>query len=172
MSERPTDAARTSLFGVLERLAVHYIVIGGAAAEARGWRGRTLDVDVVPASDPQNLDRLASALNELDARMAGVSDAPDGLRVPGGFDRRLLASSTVWNLTTAHGPLDITFKPSGTDGYEDLARQATRLQIPGAAQPVLVASSKDIIRSKTAAGRAKDLAVLPALRAELDGGKE
>ncbi len=172
MSERPTDPARTTLLGTLERHEVRYIVIGGAAAEARGWRGRTLDIDVVPASDPANLDRLADALNELGARIAGATDAPDGLEVPGGFDRRLLASNSIWNLTTTHGPLDITFKPSGTNGYDDLVGQATLLPIPGAGQPVLVASSQDIIRSKTAAGRAKDLAVLPALHAELDGAEE
>jgi hypothetical protein len=49
---------------------VRYVVIGGAAAEARGWRGRSLDIDVVPAPDESNLDRLAVALNELDARLA------------------------------------------------------------------------------------------------------
>ncbi len=40
MSEHPTDPARTTLLGTLERHELRYIVIGGAAAEAPGWRGR------------------------------------------------------------------------------------------------------------------------------------
>lgn len=44
-------------------------MIGGAAAEARRWRGRSVDVDVTPVADESNLARLAAALNELDARL-------------------------------------------------------------------------------------------------------
>ena len=121
-----------------------------------------------PAQHPANLDRLAAALNELQARIAVGPWEPEGLAAPGGFDGELLAASTVWNLTTPHGPLDLAFKPSGTDGYSDLVRDATPARIPGSDLMVLVASGADIIRSKTAASRAKDLAVLPQLRAELD----
>jgi hypothetical protein len=167
MSDQPQEPGRQSVLQTLDRHQVRYVVIGGVAAEARGWRGRTIDIDIVPAPEPENLDRLAAALNELDAKIAvGISE-PDGLPVPGGFDRRLLATNTIWNLTTPHGPLDLTFKPSGTDGYHDLARHATPAPIPGGTHTALVASSADIIRSKTAAGRPKDLAVLPQLQAEL-----
>ncbi len=37
MSERPTDPARTTPLGTLERHEVRYVVIAGAAAEAPGW---------------------------------------------------------------------------------------------------------------------------------------
>ncbi len=167
MSNASPIAGRETLFATLERHGVRYIVIGGAAAEARGWRGRTVDVDIVPSPDVDNLDRLAAALNDLPARVVVGPGEPDGLTAPGGFDRRLLATSTVWNLTTPHGPLDLAFKPSGTDGYSDLMRRATPAMIPGSDRAVLVASAADIIRSKTAASRAKDLAVLPELHAQL-----
>jgi len=118
MNEQPTHPGRQPLLQAFDRHQVRYIVIGGVAAEVRGWRGRTIDIDIVPAPEPENLDRLAAALNELDARIAVGPGEPDGLAVPGGFDRRLLATNSVWNLTTPHGPLDLTFKPSGTDGYD------------------------------------------------------
>ncbi|HYB22739.1 MAG TPA: hypothetical protein VED41_03005 [Solirubrobacteraceae bacterium] len=168
MSARSPLTGREPLLAALERHRVGYIVIGGAAAEARGWRGRTVDIDIVPSPDVENLDRLAAALNELGARIAVGPDEPGGLPAPGGFDRDLLASSAIWNLTTPHGLLDIAFKPSGTDGYADLVRHATQALVPGSDRTILVASSADIIRSKTAAARAKDLAVLPQLHAELD----
>jgi hypothetical protein len=168
----PAEADRQGVLEVLERHGVRYVVIGGAAAEARGWRGRSLDIDVVPATEESNLDRVAAALNELDARLAVGAGEPDGVTVPGGFDARLLATNTVWNLLTSYGPLDLTFKPAGTDGYEDLVRQATREHVPGSDLQVPVATGADIIRSKAAAGRPKDLAVLPQLRRDLTPGAE
>ncbi|MGI8578077.1 MAG: hypothetical protein ACR2KG_09215 [Nocardioidaceae bacterium] len=60
------------------------------------------------------------------------------------------------------GRLDLTFEPSGTTGYEDLAREAFRLEIMGT--QVHVAALADIVRSKEAADRKKDRLVLPVLR--------
>ncbi len=62
---------------------------------------------------------------------------------------------------TRLGPLDISLKPSGTDGYHDLLVLAVEFSLAGTAVPT--ASLDDIIRSKTAAGRAKDNLALPAL---------
>jgi hypothetical protein len=78
---------------------------------------------------------------------------------------------------TRHGQLDVTSQPSGTNGYEDLVQHASEHLIPGTSTAVRVASAADIIRSKTAAGRPKDIAMLPALRRELarwldDGSSE
>jgi hypothetical protein len=56
--------------------------------------------------------------------------------------------------------LDITNRPDGTGGYEDLNRSAQPHPLGGDLH-IAIASLEDIIRSKTAAGRAKDLATLP-----------
>ena len=55
----------------------------------------------------------------------------------------------------------MTFRPDGTDGYDDLAANATVLRLLGT--DVTVASLDDVIRSKEAAGRDKDIAALPIL---------
>ncbi len=55
--------------------------------------------------------------------------------------------------------------PDGTGGYDDLARQMVEIEYEGRRVPV--ASLADVVRSKEAAGRGKDLLVLPALRAHL-----
>jgi hypothetical protein len=65
------------------------------------------------------------------------------------FDR-----SDMWNLVTDAGRIDIAFMPSGTKGYDDLARQAVRFEVFGVALDV--ARLEDILRSKEAADRPKD----------------
>src|SRR4051795_11743196 len=85
--------------------------------------------------------------------------------------RRLASHSTfaiplgdvdVWNLVTDAGRLDLTFRPSGTTGFDDLSRDAESMVVLDV--PVPVASLADVIRSKEAAGREKDRLVLPVLR--------
>jgi hypothetical protein len=56
-------------------------------------------------------------------------------------------------------------RPSGTDGYDDLVRDA--LLLPLADREALTASLADIVRSKNAAGREKDALALPALERHL-----
>jgi hypothetical protein len=59
----------------------------------------------------------------------------------------------------------------GVRSFEGLKTRAVTREIGG--EPVLVASLDDIIKSKRAAGRAQDLAVLPVLeelRRTLEGG--
>lgn len=65
------------------------------------------------------------------------------------------------NLVTQHGDLDLTFRPSGTDGFDDLSRAAEEKVVEGIR--VLVASLDDIIRSKESAARRKDAEALPEL---------
>jgi hypothetical protein len=60
----------------------------------------------------------------------------------------------MWNLVTDAGRIDIAFMPSGTKGYDDLARQAVRFEVFGVALDV--ARLEDILRSKEAADRPKD----------------
>lgn len=54
---------------VLNGEAVDYVIIGGLAAALRGSPLPTEGVDVLPARDAENLDRLARALNRLNARI-------------------------------------------------------------------------------------------------------
>lgn len=58
------------------------------------------------------------------------------------------------------GELDISFQPAG-GGYDQLRVAAVVIDLLG--QPVPVASIADVIASKTAAGRPKDLSTLPLL---------
>jgi hypothetical protein len=143
----------------LERHRVRFIVIGGLATIHWGSPFPTEDVDITPERSAENLDRLSSALTELDARIR-THTVTDGL--PFAHTGSSLADAAMWNLTTAHGDLDISFVPNGTTGYEDLIRAARRESILGV--EVSIAALADIIRSKQAANRPKDQRVLPTLR--------
>ena len=153
---------------VLEQHGVRYVLIGAVAARLAGAPVVTEDIDVTPATDRANLERLAAALRELDARLRSAAD-PDGVLFP--VDAEMLASADMWTLTTTAGDLDVCFTPSGTRGYSDLRREATRERL-GKGLDVIVASLRDVIRSKEAAGRDKDLAQLPLLRRTLEQIRE
>jgi hypothetical protein len=157
---------------VLHRHRVEFVLIGGMAATLHGSDIVTFDLDVSPKSTRDNLERLASVLRELGASLR-VEGEPSGVA----FDAHaeLLERMQVLNLATRAGDLDIVVRPAGSTGYDDLRRDAIAISISGV--PILVASLADIIRSKEAANREKDRAVLPALNrlqmrlaADDDGG--
>jgi hypothetical protein len=154
-----------AILEVLERHQVRYVLIGGLAAILHGAAYVTLDLDITPSTDRANLDRLSAALRELDAhvRIVGATDDPP---LPFDHSGESLARARIWNLTTSAGDLDICVEPAGTQGYDDLRRDALTIQLGGAS--VAVASLADVVRSKEAAGREKDRAALPMLRRLLE----
>jgi hypothetical protein len=149
---------------VLERHKVKYVVIGGLAAAVRGSPYATRDVDVTPAKDRANLRRLAAALTELNAQVR-VSGSDEPVDVP--LNEHTFDCGTTWTFVCRLGYLDIALLPDGTRGYDDLRRDASR-EVLADDLVVSVASLADVIRSKEAAGREKDRAVLPVLRQVLD----
>jgi hypothetical protein len=156
-SEGELDAE--SIIATLNKYGVKYVVIGAFAAQLYGAPiPRTRDIDVTPASDSGNLKRLSAALHELEARVR-IADDPEGL--PFDHDGPSLGRARVWNLTSPYGEFDISFVPSGTQGYDDLARRAQVIESHGESVPV--ADLDDVIRSKEAAGRPKDIIHLPIL---------
>lgn len=138
---------------------VRFVVIGAFAALAHGSPFPTEDVDVTPEQSRDNLARLSDALHELNARIR-TRAVPEGLAFD--LDAESLASAGVWNLSTPFGDLDISFVPTGTDGFAQLDRKAIDLDIDGIV--VRFASLEDIVRSKQAANRDKDRRHLPVLR--------
>ena len=118
----------------------------------------TFDIDFTPARTTDNYTRLDKALTELKAKIR-IKDAPYELT----FDHSpsSVAHIDMLNLTCEFGDFDLSFVPSGTTGYDDLARSAHTILIGDVS--ARVADLSDVIRSKRAAGRPKDLAVLPIL---------
>jgi hypothetical protein len=153
--------------GVLWALAdegVRHVMIGGMAATVHGSPTVTGDLDICPERSRANLDRLATVLRQLHARLRG---APDD--VPFILDGTTLLAGDSFTFITDLGDVDVLGTPSGTGGYEDLRAGAEDVAIDGLV--VAVASLDDLMRMKRAAGRPKDrieLEVLGALRDERD----
>lgn len=161
-SETPmSDEQIVSVVGTMNRHGVRYIVIGGTASQLHGAPvERTYDIDLVPDRAARNLDALGAALREMNGRLWVGPEQPSGL--PMTFDRVSLGNIAGFlNLVTDHGPVDITSVPDGTTGYPDLIRSVVIIRVGDEGVPV--ADLADVIRSKEAAGRTKDLEVLPRL---------
>jgi hypothetical protein len=139
------------LFTTLAKHDVRYVLIGAVAARLQGFPRLTADADITPARDLDNLERLANALRELDARIY-TETVPEGL--PFDCSATMLDRADLWNFVTSAGRLDIAFVPAGTDGYNDLHRTAVRFAVYGI--ELLAASLEDIVRSKQAADRPQD----------------
>jgi hypothetical protein len=136
---------------VLSRRRVRYILVGATAARLQGFPRVTADADIAPAIDARNLTRLSTALRDLHARVYTES-VPEGL--PFSCDAKTLSCANVWNLVTDAGRLGLIFEPSGTGGYDDLARSALTYKVFGV--KVHAASLEDILRSKLASNRPQD----------------
>lgn len=151
------------LFACLDHHGVRYVLIGGLAAVLHGSPLPTVDADICPLRDRENLERLAAALEDLNARIR-TPDVAEGVLFP--RDPDFLAGVELLNLMTRFGDLDLSFTPAGTTGFGDLSPRAVPMTIRQVTVPV--AALEDVIRSKEAAGRPKDHRSLPMLRQLLD----
>ncbi len=155
----------------LEDEGVRFVVIGGFAATIHGSPLPTTDVDIVPARDDENLERLARALVRLRAQLR-TEAGPVDVSIDAGF---LRAMPFMLNLVTDYGDVDLTFAPAGgLAGFAGWNAEATDVEI-GPGLVVRIASLDDVIDSKRAAGRLKDEQAVPyleSLRDELAARRE
>jgi len=148
---------------VLNDHGVKFVIIGGMAARLHDTGHTTIDVDICPSLDEVNLSNLADALRELGARLRVEGD-PAGVA----FDPHpaMLRDVEMMTLITEEGPLDLCFAPAGfPNGYDSLSEDASVIVV--GAVDVPVASLRDVVTSKRAAGRPKDVVALPPLEAHL-----
>jgi hypothetical protein len=159
VSEPASDFDPRGLLAALDRHRVAYIVVGAFARVVQGADEVTRGIDIVPSTREENLRRLDAALAEL------------GARLPDGSEPTLTGSEQLepLDLSTDRGELKIIPEPTGTGGYEDLRRAATREHIGQGLRPA-VASLGDLSRMLAALGREDDMPKLLDLRrlAELE----
>lgn len=123
-------------------------------------------MDICPAWDSPNLDRVSRAVDALDAR--------DAVGEPVDVTEAVLEAENTLSLTTPSGVLCIIGVPEGAPrGFVDLRRAATKEHLGHGVQP-LVASAADLARMAAARGRDHDADRLRQLRriVELEAGRE
>jgi hypothetical protein len=134
----------------LRRLSVRYLFIGKSGAILLGYPDTTEDADIFVEKNPENDRKLVEALKAL-----GYELEPEHLKdITGGKDF----------IQLRYGPFDLNIfhAPDGIESFADAAERS--LEVEG----LRVCHIDDIIRSKEAAGRARDREALARLKAFRD----
>jgi len=128
------------------------ILIGNAAAALHGAPVTTIDIDFLFRKTPANIKKLKQLADDLHAVIL----------------QPYYPSSGLYRLTRDEDGLQLDFMTviDGVSSFEGLRRRAARISFGGA--DLLVAAMADIIKSKKAAGRPRDLAALEILEKTLD----
>ncbi len=124
---------------------VEFMFIGKSGAILLGYPSTTQDVDLFPKKDAENGARIVKALRELDFE---ISDD---------VAEKIIRGVDFVQLKTGPFDLDLVFAPDGIESFEEAKKRM--LIIEG----FPVANIRDIIASKKASGREKDLLDLPLL---------
>jgi len=144
----------------LARRRVDAIVVGGMSAVLQGVARATFDLDLVHSREPENLERLVAALQELGAY---YREHPAKRPAPGPED---LAGPGHHLLLTRAGPLDLLGAVTGDRGYEELLPDSIELELDEEFR-IRALGLEMLIRLKEELDREEDRAVLPLLRAAL-----
>lgn len=128
------------------------VLIGNAAAALQGAPVTTIDFDFLFRRTPRNLAKLKALARALGAVVL----------------RPYYPASDLYRIVRDDDGLQVDFMGTihGVRSFEGLRDRAATVEIDGV--PVLVASLPDIIRSKRAARRPRDLAVLDILEKTLE----
>jgi predicted nucleotidyltransferase len=153
------EPAFDELLRSLAEAGVEFVVVGGLALNAWGVVRGTKDVDVVIATDSDNIKRVA------DVAVAAGGHVQQGEALLGsGFSiAAALSGGEQVAIETDIGRLDVVQGLDGVPGFEDLRSRAVEAKILGST--VWVCSREDLKAMKVAAGRTRDLADLEDLDA-------
>ena len=151
--DRGMDAAPllVRLLKAFDAARLETVLIGNAAAAIHGAPVTTLDFDFMFRATPTNLPKLKAVAAALGAVIL----------------RPYYPVSNLYRMVDDATGLQADFMPAihGVRSFEGLRARAIKHSPHGCT--LLVASLEDIIASKRAAGRDRDLAVLPVLERTL-----
>jgi hypothetical protein len=146
------------LLRFLEERDIEHIVIGGFAVNAHGFIRVSKDLDIVPDPSRRNLEKLAGALGELNARNAEGDDLAHDEFPMDSMSVSDLSQGGNFRLETDLGELDIMQWIAGLDAddpYAALAEQAIEGRPDGIR--VRICGLAHLRAMKQAAGRPRDL---------------
>jgi hypothetical protein len=137
---------------------VEFVILGGVAIGFHGSGYVTQDLDFCYRRSKENLKKIVSALGQFKPRPRGF---PENL--PYIFDETTLQNATNFTFETEVGDIDLLGEVAGIGDYLAVEQMSISMQIFDCELQIL--SLKGLILAKTAAGRPKDLLVLPELEA-------
>jgi hypothetical protein len=137
---------------------IEFVIVGGIAGSIHGSTQATFDLDLCYARDYANLVRLAELLSPFHPQLRG---APPGL--PFVWDAETLRHGLNFTLRTDLGDLDLFGEIPGVGSFERVRAASVIVKLFNVECAVL--SLDGLIVAKRAAGRTKDMLVLPELEA-------
>lgn len=137
---------------------VDFVVVGGLAISAHSTGYITTDLDFCYLRTRENLKRIVAALAPFEPRFRHF---PENL--PFVWDERTLQNGTNFTLVTTIGDIDLLGEVAGIGDYEAVEKESLVDTLYGC--EVRILTVEGLIKAKRAAGRAKDLLVLPELEA-------
>ncbi len=156
---KPAEADFFEILTVLSKHEVEFIVVGGVCAVIQGAPITTFDVDIVHSRKPENLERLLSALEELDAFYREKKEQ----RLRPKLSH--ISSKGHHLLMTRFGPLDLLGIIGKDHDFEDLIQETDKIQIEDV--EVCVLTLEKLIDVKEETARDKDNYMLAMLRQTL-----
>jgi hypothetical protein len=132
---------------------VDYLFLGKSGAILLGYPGTTQDVDIFPARSAENGRRMVTALRTLDFEISAE------------LEREIVAGRDFVQIKSGPFDVDLVFAPDGISSFAEAKARGVREGI------FHVASLRDIIASKRASGRQKDvneLRLLESFRSEYE----
>jgi hypothetical protein len=127
------------------RHGVEYLFIDKGGAILLGYPGATQDVDVFPRRSEENGRRIVAALLELGFALSATDQA------------EIVRGKDLVQIGSGPFDIDLVFAPDGIESFDKALRNAEHVEN----FPVM--SMADIIASKRAAGRKRDLVELDLL---------
>ena len=149
---------------ILRTLREHqviFVVAGGVGAALRGAANTTFELGIVHSREDDNIDRLLSALDSLDAY---YRVQPEKRLRP---QRSHLASAGHQLLMTRYGPLDLLGSIGKSHEYSELVTHSTEMEA-GEGFQIRVLNLDWLIAVKEETAGEKDRAVLPLLKRTLE----
>ncbi|MEP6901393.1 MAG: nucleotidyltransferase [Actinomycetota bacterium] len=137
---------------------VEFVIVGGIAITAYGSAYITKDLDFCYLRSAENLKRIVKALAQFNPKLRGFPK-----ELPFFWDERTLQNGTNFTLETDLGDIDLLGEVAGVGDYKAVEKGSVEMEICDV--PVKIISLDDLINAKRAAGRTKDLLVLPELEA-------
>jgi hypothetical protein len=137
------------LAAALQKTRLEAIVVGNMASILNDAPVLTQDVDLLVRDTKLNRKKLKQFASELGGTGPGY----------------IMGLTSTEHIYGADLPIDILYeKMAGGLKFASVKSRASRRVVGARGEMLIVASLADVIKSKTAAGRKKDKAVLPILR--------
>ena len=146
MTRKPFQVSQAGeLARAFNKAGVEYLFLGKGGAIILGYPGTTQDVDVFAKRSPENGRRIVAALREL------------GFDIDRALEKELVTGKDFVQIKNGPFDTDIVFSPDGIASFEAAKQRSITTGI------FHVANLRDIIASKKASARKKDINELPLM---------